>query len=822
MAGKKPLLRIGADVGEARRALAELKSDAKDFDRIRAEARVTVETAAAKVKLDQLNANLTRLAAQEYTPKVALEEGRVVAQIARIEEKLRRLDGQDVKVKVRVDSNSVERSVQGLARAIPTGAGGGFFSAILSGVASTVASIGSLAGAVGKGVTSLASLIPVVGESAAGFLGLGAAMLTAIPLLGLFAAGIAVVIGVLGALAASFASAIAGAAILATAFGGALLGPVAIAIAAFVKLISIFKAFGAQQKASKADSEAAQSAAMQQAQAQQTLSDAYANLAQQTRAARDAQVAATEAVKDDLLARQQASLGIDQAKLNTKQAEKALQDFKAPSGANLNGSAFQKFTDVNVDQSKLKGALTAAGAAAGATKGDSLELQQLILNVRQAKLNEKQANDSLHDSNTKLAQDRRTESDFLTKGLAAYPGYLSALRQVRTAQEGVRRATLAASKAQDGQGKGLETLTPKELGLVGTLRGVAKAFKDLFSPAVDKALSGLVRGLQILSRVAKDPKVKAALSGIGDALRTAFVRIARFLSDPASRKALVDFLNTGRRLVKPLTDLFIALGKLVRDLATNALPSLVRGLDRFAKRVTVFEEKNGGAKKLASTVRGLIGSFKNFVDIGSGLSSIILAFFRAGKESGDKFTGSLGQALKAYGRFLNSSKGQDELKAFFSTVRRIVKEIVGLIDHFYEKLVQVVHVVKNLKNNILNFPKDAFNTLTGGFAGALSGFGHPGRAAGGPVFGAASGHDNVLTPLSGGEYIIRRSVVDALGLPFLNALNAGGNPRAALAGSGGGGTTHITNNNHFHTPGGVADPRVAAAQLSRELARRAG
>jgi hypothetical protein len=822
MAGRKPLLRIGGDVSEARRALAELKDDAKDFDRIRAQARFTIETAAAQLKLDQLNANLKRLAAQEYTPKVALEEGRVTAQIARLEEKLRRLNGQAVHVKVKVDGDSVDRTLKKLSGAVPTGAGGGFFSAIFSGVASVISSIGSLSGAVGKGVSSLASLIPVVGESAAGFLGLGAAMLTAIPLLGLFAAGIAVVIGVLGALAASFASAIAGAAILATAFGGALLGPIAIAVAAFVKLISIFKAFGAQQKSAQADSQASQAAALQEAQAKQTLSDAYANLAQQTRAARDAQVAATEAVKDDLLARQQASLGIDQAKLNTKQAEKALQDFRAPSGANLNGSAFQKFTDVNVDESKLKSALAKAGAAAGATKGDSLELQQLILNVRQAKLNEKQANDSLHDSNTKLGQDRRTESDFLTKGLSAYPGYVSALHQVRDAQNQVRRAAQRASDAQTSQAKGLDTLSPKELTFVGALRGIGKSFKDLFTPAVDKALGGLVRGLKILSGVAKDPKIRKAIAGIGDALGQAFVRIAIFLSDPASRRALERFLGSGKKLIKPLTDLFIALGKLIRDLAQDALPSLIRGLDRFAKKVTVFEDKHGGAKKLASTVKGLIGSFNNFVKIGEGLSSIILAFFRAGKTEGDKLTGSLGDALVSYGKFLNSKKGQKELKGFFHDVKTIVVDLAKILDHIVRTIGgipgKVAKAVKDTKSNlggILDFGKGVFGDV----------FGSPrqkGRASGGLVNGFASGHDNVLTPLSGGEYIIRRSVVDALGLPFLNALNAGGNPRAALAGSGGGGTTHITNNNHFHTPGGVADPRVAAAQLSRELARRAG
>lgn len=834
MAGKRPLLRIGGDITEARKALATLKADAKDFERIRAQARFTVETAAAQAKLDQLNARLSRLAAQEYSPKVALQEGQVTAQIARVEEKLRRLNGQTVRVNVKVDSDSVERSVKGLARAIPTGAGGGFFSGILKGIAGTVAGIGSLAGAVGSGVSSLASLVPVVGQSAAGFLGLAAAMVTAIPLLGLFAAGITLVVGVLGALAASFAGAIAGAAVLATAFGGALLGPVAIAIAAFVKLISIFKAFGQQQKSAAADGQAVQSAALQQASAQRSLADAYENLARQTQAAKDAQVDATEAVSDDIRTRARARIDIDQAKLDTKKAEQALREFKAPSGANLNGSAFKKFTNVDVDEGALKGALSKASAAVGASTKDSLELQQLVINVRKAKQNEKETNDALSDSNRKLARDRRTESAFLTKGLAAYPGYVSALRQVRTAQDGVRRATLAANKAQDAQGKGLEDLNPKELGLAATLRGVAKSFKELFTPAIDKALDGLVRGLRVLAGVAKDPAVKKALSGIGDALRGAFLRIALFLSNKESRNALVNFLNSGRRLVRPLTDLFIAIGRTVRDLAQDALPYLEKKFRSFAKTLNSLTGGNGkrtikfgfaqfdipdtrtGAQRLQGTVNGLIKSFENAKQIVKGLSSIVLAFFRAGKKEGDRLTGSLGDALVKYGRFLNSPKGQEGIKGFFRDVRNIVKDLAHVLEKMVGTVRSIGKAAKDTKKNlgdILDFGGGLFDSLIGKPHQKGTG-----RASGGPVFGPASGHDNILTPLSGGEYIIRRSVVDALGLPFFNALNAGGNARAALA-SGGGGDVHHHYHPTFHTAAGT-DMKLLNRMLSREAARR--
>ena len=51
-------------------------------------------------------------------------------------------------------------------------------------------------------------------------------------------------------------------------------------------------------------------------------------------------------------------------------------------------------------------------------------------------------------------------------------------------------------------------------------------------------------------------------------------------------------------------------------------------------------------------------------------------------------------------------------------------------------------------------------------------YGVPGMSDGGPVFGIGSG-DTVRTLLTPGEFVIKKSIVDALGVDFFAALNGG-------------------------------------------------
>lgn len=826
MARSKPLLRIGADVAEARKGLADIAKDAKDIDRIKAEARVKVQTDAAKIKLEQLNARLENFGKQEQTAKVTLASAKVIDQIDRIEAGLGRLNGRNVEVNVKINEDVKRDRLSN-----PLGALGG-----VGGIAGgAVKGVGSIAAVAGNAAGSLATLIPALSAGTAGFIALGGAAAIALPLLAALAGAVVLLGGVLAALLASLAGAVAGAAILGTALGAALLGPLVIVIAAVAKLVSIFQAFSAQEKASVSSAASLQAAQQQSAQAAQGLADANANLAVQTKAARLAQQDATEAVKDDLLARQQAALGVDQARLNSKKAQQALSNFRTGSGDPATAT-FQKFTDVNVDQSGLGSALAKARKAGKLTKDDSLELQQLILDVRSAKLSERQANDALSDSARKLSRDRATEADFLKNGLSAYPGYIAALRQVRSAQAGIATASLAVVSANAAQSKGLEDLNPKERALARSLRSIKTSLEAAFSPAIDSALAGIVRALRIFSRVANDPKIQDALKGIGKALNRAFVGVALALSSPGAREALVKFLESGGRLIRPLTRLFTALGKTVADLTQNALPFLEKKFDKFARALTRFTkggktqtikfgvadfkipDMRTGAQRLKGTVDGLIRSFENFVDIGRGLSRIILAFFRAGRKTGDQFTESLGEALLKYGDFLNSRKGQAQLKSFFATLRNIVRDIARALDSIVDKLGKVPKLVKIAKDSAGGGASGLGGATAGIVKGIVELFG-PGKAKGGFVQGPSQPLDSILTPLTGGEYVIRKNVVDSIGLPFLDALNAGKRP--AIAGGGGGrGGTHIENLNMYTAPGRDMDPRTAAVLLTRELGRR--
>jgi hypothetical protein len=806
------LLKLTGDPRSAREAIREVRDDLKDFGGLTAEAIAQVKTEAAEAKIKVLSARLERLGQQEQTPEVKIQTARAVEQIERLQRKLHSIH--DVEVDVDVKRGAGERVAAGIAGAVTVG---------LSALAA-IPGLGRVFGSLASGAAQIGSS---GAAAAAGLAAMGAAALALL-------AVIALLLPVLVALGASLAAAVAGAAVLGAAFGAALAGPFLIAAAAVAKLVTIFKAFDAQGKASVQTQAGVQAAAQQTAAAQQALADAYANLRDQAQKAAQAQQDAARAVVQDELNVTKSHLGREQAALNTQKAEKALRD--ALKGTAQPQALFEKATDVASDQSGIAKATSKLGATPGV---DQLDVKQKILDLKEARVAEKQATIDQSNATTQLGRDRKTEADFIKNGKNAYAPYVAAIRQVRDAQRGVAAATRATTVAQAAQNKGLTQLTPREERIARSLKRIKDSVEGAFGPVVDKALEGIVGGLQSLASVLDDKRIRTGLRGIGDALGEAFRRIGRFLSDKESRDALNDFLKGGRKLAKPLTDLFIAFASVVRDLARDAMPALIARVKQFTGQVRGFEKEHGGAKKLGGTVKELIASFDDWVKVAKGLSLIVLAFLRGGKRTGDSFAGSLGDILVKYGKFLNTTKGQKGIRDFFHDVLRDVQGIAKALKDIVDLGAKVGHVVKSLaplegtigpktSNSLLDklrnqtipgpigllpkIPEDL--SLLDKLAGILTGHKH---AAGGlftretHIFGEA-GMEAVL-PLERPQVMAKLGSAIAASMPQM---------QPALAGVHGG--THIDNFNvHVKAPKGeLPDVQTTATRLTRLMERRAG
>jgi hypothetical protein len=812
MAGRKPILRIGGDPSEARAAVRKLRDDVQQFKTESGEARLKVQTDVAEAKIAAVKERLERLGRQEATPAVKIRMERAFLELDRLEAKLERLDHKDVNI----------------------GIGG---------------AIGSALAGVSGAASGLLGMLPGVGSAIGS---IGAESAAAAPLLLLLVAAVA-------ALAASLGAAVVGLGALAVALAAAFGPIIAVAIGAITRLVAIFQALHQQHTNTAASAQRVAAAHDQVTAATQAVANAQDNLRTQTTAAYQAWQDSIEAVKDDLRDVEHAQLGITDASLSLREAQQALKDFRtqAGAGAGLDG-LFRKLTDVNFKGS-ISGALS--NAVPGLSGDDELKLERLILNVKEAKLHEKDATDALHDSNVKLSRDRQTEAKFAQQGISAYPGYTSAVQGLATAQRQLataQRNSLSAAAAQQGA---LAKLSPVEQRLARTIGVFRDLLSHAFGPAINAVLDGVNRGLQIFAATLTDPRIKSALTDLGRAMGNAFIVFASALSTPQMRGLFVELITGAARLVRILsTRVFVDLLQIFMQIATAAMPALVGlfssladTLDRWAtwirthpkqfkKDLNDFIRNTKEWLTLIGRIIAVLGDVvKVLAPIGLAMIEGLLHPIRTIRRGFSAFIGWVGDALGGYVSHIGDLGRQwghafaSGFHAAVSFVGKIATDIanavISVINIFIGAIDTVIGAINSLPHiktpfGSVGFPHIGEIDKIARLGDTTAGSNIPKNklATGGLVtrmttalIGEGNREEAVL-PLTD-DTVMRRlgdRIAASIGLHALT-------PGAALAGAPAGvgaraaGDVHI----HVHSPAGSApEPMTAGAQIERELRKR--
>jgi TM2 domain-containing membrane protein YozV len=806
---RKPILRIGGDPSEARAAVRRLRDDVEEFRRTNAEARLQVKADAAEAKITQLRERLDRLSKQEATPSVKLRTARTLAELEAVEHKLDQLDRKDVNIGIGGAFASALQGVSGAA----------------SGLLSSLPGLGGAIGAVGA-------------ESAA-----------AAPLL------IALVVAV-SALAASLGAAIAGLGALAVALAGAFGPVIAVAIGVVARLVSVFKALSQQHKTTATSANQVASSHEQVAAATQAVASAQDNLKQQTTAAYQAWQDSIEAVKDDLRDVAHAQLGIQDAALSLREAQQALKDFRAQAGAGGSGldELFRKATDVSFKGNV--GDLIRRGTSGKLSADDELQLERLILNVKQAKLGEKDATDALHDSSVKLGRDRQTEAQFARQGINAYPGYRSAVQGLASAQRQLAAAQRSSATAAVAQQGALAKLSPIERTLAGTIQNFRRLLERAFGPAIQAVLVGINQALIIFGRTLTDPRIRRALTDIGVAIGDAFVQFARVLSTPAMRTAFVQLAEGGARLVRVLssrvfTDLLIILTRI----AVAALPLLLQFVDSIANKLDKWERGTRNAKQLREHITHMIDSLRRWIDLVVGAIGVFITIAGKLKRIGDliveafthprrviqgfiswvgdaigNYIGHIGDLGRRWGRAF--ANGFHAAVAFVGQVATgVANAVIGVINIFIRAIDTLINAVNRLPHISTPFGKIGFPHI-----GAIDPIARLGDASAGAnipknklgtgglvtramtaLIGEAG--DEAVLPLT--DDTVMRRLGDRIAASI--GLNRIALPAHAVAGApaGAGGGAGVRDVHvHVHSPAGTApEPTTAGVQIRNELRR---
>lgn len=611
-----------------------------------------------------------------------------------------------------------------------------------------------------------------------------------------FAMGVSLV-AALGLLVTSLAAATAAVGALAAAFVGALGPIVGIAIATVGRITKIVQALKAKTQAEKdsAKGSAASIAAeekrrdalaavgravrgvtsaergLQQAQeaardgitqanrevvsSQQAAGNASRAVAREMVEAYKAIEQAAEDARDAILDVEAAEIGMDRSKIATQKAELALREFRGEAG--LAGKEFDrlfdKFTDVAVDfdVSALQG-IVPGGATTATGEDPAIKGAELVLDLRDAKLGEKQATDRLSDSKKTLAEARQLEAKYARDGIAAYepltmaiqaqeqatiqlsaateranevnaagidnaPGVLAASETLLNAQETLTNARRESAKAAKGAAGGAEAqkakedwdaLTAAEKLFALALQETGRALRTTFQPAVEGVLGGIATAFTQIPAILAP--LTDSFTALGKAMGESIAGFAEQLRDPQMSAAFVKIIDGATQLVKILGGkAWQSFFEIMTNLAASAMPLLVATSTLFANALERIAGKTRDPKKLGNAMASLGEHLYGILGLVKQVGRIFLAFFGATSGQAKGFVATLTGMAKGLADFLSSAEGQQQIQDFFKAVIPLAVETIKFIGNAILFILQLVETVAPALTGLLR----AFNLFFG-------------------------------------------------------------------------------------------------------------
>lgn len=755
--------------------VARLEARIEALDALDPQITVDVAIAQASANLAALKAQRDQLVKGPNRLEIDIAAAKAQAELDALLAKRALINAKKAKLEVEVDRD---------------GQMGGFIRNT-SGVLRLVDSLGAVMGNLGASFGNLMSKIGGVTVNL-GMFGVKLTPTVAMALALAAAVGVSLV-AALSLLVSAIMGAVAALGLLANAFV-AMLGPmVGVAVAAFTQLANVLKVVKALEDSEKnaaaktaEGSMAAATAANQRAsalenlksalvgvgaaqrgldQAKQGAADAIVNAQEQQLAATEslrsanesaeqafieghkAMKQAVEDVSDAIISMKEAQLGIEASNIATRKAELELEKFRNEAGlaAAEFDKLFDKFTDVDFAGEVVL-------PATGGGEEDRLRLEELILAVRQAKLNEVKATDQLSDSEQNLADKRKIQNDFARDGINAYAPYRAAIQAQTVATRSLAKAT-AESNRLEAQGvnnapsviSAREALAAAEQRVVQARRQLKvagqddlmaqdaakakKAFDDL-SPAMQNLVviirdvkremsgfageisGGLLAGMAIaLSQLPKilNP-LRGALRNLGDAMGGAFVNLAFALQDPALQNGFEAIINASAKMVQIMgSKAFPDFIRLMTNLAVATLPFIVPLMEDFADSLKGMARGTSDTKKLSNSFKPLFAALSAVWNLTKAVGRIFIEFFKATAGEATGFTNALAAGANALADYIGSAEGKEEIIQFFKDVIPLAKEGIKFIAGAIIFIGRILQIIAPAMTDVLA----AINVLLG-------------------------------------------------------------------------------------------------------------
>lgn len=308
------------------------------------------------------------------------------------------------------------------------------------------------------------------------------------------------------------------------------------------------------------------------------------------------------------------------------------------------------------------------------------------LDYQEAQLRVVEADQRVMETRARNAELQDKANDANAKGVENSDLVVDAQERLVRAHQSTQQAQAASIASTVASAAALDNLAPNAAQFVKTLVGMREQFRGLRTDVQQALFAGLSDEIKTL--VDNDlPVLDRGLTNVATGINANFVQLFRSLGSTQSQGLLDRILGNSAEAQKRFT---AAIDPIVHSIQTltggssDALPRIADGIGKVADRFDHFITEADKDGRLAKWIDEGIDGFTSMGNTLLNIGGIFTALTKAA--GGNGLLGTLEQNSKRLSDFLNSTKGQDQLRKFFADARAeldkwapILRDLPGII-----------------------------------------------------------------------------------------------------------------------------------------------
>lgn len=305
------------------------------------------------------------------------------------------------------------------------------------------------------------------------------------------------------------------------------------------------------------------------------------------------------------------------------------------------------------------------------------------LDYQQAQLRVLESDQHVAESIQSQSHLRERQADIGDRVVSANDRVADANDRVAKAQEHLNDVANKASASQRALNTAMAQLAPNAQEFVKTIYGLVHSgpLKDLQTNTQQNLFAGMSTSIKNL--VNSDlPTLKTGFGSIATSMNADFKQLFSSLGSDHTKGLLANIFGDtshAQELLKTAIDPLVnAFGTLARA-GADTIPRMADGIGRAADRFSKFIDAADKDGRLDAWINGGITGFTHlgniFINLGQSLNGITKAL------GGQGFLATLEDATKRLDAFLNSTKGQDDLRRIFADGRAELEQIKPILEN---------------------------------------------------------------------------------------------------------------------------------------------